>query len=62
MKELLENWSVLNKGLHKLNEEDLIKLLQAEKKGKRRVQFMIRIYGRFNRLRTERERSELLGG
>lgn len=56
---LLRSWSALNEGLHKLTEQECATLLKAEKLGPRRLSFLIRIYGRFNRLRTTRERNEL---
>jgi endonuclease III-like uncharacterized protein len=58
---ILANWEALNQGLKNLKEDDLLYLLQKEKKGKRRLQFLIRIYGSYNKLRTRRERSELAG-
>ena len=56
----LENWIVLNKHVQKLSEETVYGLLQEESKGARRPQFLLRLYGRYNKLRSERERSELL--
>lgn len=56
----LENWSVLNENVQNLDEETLWKLLQRERKGEKRTQFLIRLYGRYNKLRTVRERKELL--
>lgn len=58
--DLLKNWSTLNEHLHDLTEQQCSELLKKEKKGKKRVAFLIRIYGRFNTLRTERERLELV--
>lgn len=57
--DLLENWAALNHGLPELTEKDCLELLSFERENKRRVQFMLRIYGRYNRLRTHREREEL---
>jgi hypothetical protein len=56
----LSNWKSLNDFLRNATEQDCIDLLRQERKGKARVQFLIRIHGRFNVLRAERERGELL--
>lgn len=55
----LESWVVLNENIGELSEDDCLKLLKKEQEGRRRVQFILRLYGRFNRLRVIRER-ELL--
>lgn len=57
---LLESWAALNKGISKLNEQEAKALLDAERKGQQRHSFLLRIYGRYNTLRTKRERKELL--
>lgn len=56
----LATWVDLNEALRNVNETECWTLLKAEQAGKRRVQFLLRIYGRANRLRTERERNALL--
>lgn len=56
----LETWDTLNKAVLKLNEEELKELLKKEQKGEARTQFLNRIYGRYIKLRTIRERKELL--
>lgn len=56
----LSNWKSLNDFLRNATEQQCTELLKQEKKGKARVQFLIRIHGRFNVLRAERERGELL--
>lgn len=58
----LSNWVAMNAALKELSEEKCWKLLQEEKNGQKRAQFMLRIHGRANKLRAERERRELLGG
>lgn len=58
--EPLRTWAGLNEHINTLDEAECWALLAAEKKGKRRVSFMLRIYGRANRLRTESERKELV--
>ena len=56
----LVNWGILNAHLRTLeNPNDAWKLLVAERKGKRRIIFINRIYGRFSVLREALERKEL---
>lgn len=57
----LANWPGLNEALRAATEEEAAALLRAERGGKRRVQYLMRIHGRFNRERARRERAELLG-
>lgn len=56
----LENWAVLNENVQNLDEETLSELIEKEKHGEARPQFLIRLYGRYNKLRTIRERKEIL--
>ena len=59
--EMLANWNTLCESL--LNCEDeklLLETLAEEKKGQKRLQFMLRIYGRYNKLRGARERKDLM--
>lgn len=58
----LSSWVAMNEALKTLSEKDCWKLLESEKKGSKRAQFLLRIHGRANKLRAERERRELLGG
>ena len=58
----LRNWGALNEALRKATEQQCQQLLAAERKGKRRLQFLLRIYGRYNRLRTIRERKAIAKG
>jgi hypothetical protein len=56
------NWAALNEHLKDpaMTEEQCAALLAAEKgRTKPRVQWLLRIYGKFNKLRTQRERDEL---
>jgi hypothetical protein len=62
IKMALEDWENLNEALRRATEEDARRMLFAERKGKRRLQYLLRIYGRFNRLRAVRERAELASG
>lgn len=57
---LLENWAALNASLMDLSEEQVETLLNEERSGQKRPAFLLRLYGRFNTLRTQRERRELL--
>lgn len=56
----LESWDALNKGLKKIKEEAAWALLKEEQAGRKRPQFMLRIFGRANVLRTQRERKALM--
>lgn len=56
----LENWDMLNEHVKTLDEKAVKALIEKEKKGQNRPQFLLRMYGRFNRLRTARERRELM--
>lgn len=53
-------WDELNAKLRTVDEKECERLLRAERAGKARTQYLLRIYGRFNVLRTERERREML--
>ncbi len=57
-----DSWRDLNKKLKTATEEQCAEMLKKEKKGPKRLQHLLRIYGRFNKLRTNRERIELFGG
>lgn len=57
----LDNWQALNAHVQTMDEQELQKLLKKEQMNKNRMQFLIRIYGRYNKLRTIRERKELIG-
>lgn len=56
---MLQNWKELLANINDLCEESCKKLLEQEKKGRKRLSFMLRIYGRMNAQRTKRERNEL---
>jgi hypothetical protein len=55
----LKNWEELQIALREMTEEQCWKLLKQETNGKDRLQYKMRIYGRANTLRCERERREL---
>jgi len=56
----LETWASLNAHVQTLDEAKLKSLLKQELRGEKRTQFLIRLYGRYNKLRTIRERREML--
>jgi hypothetical protein len=58
--EILSSWVYLNNTLRKATEDEAKSLLDAEKSGRKRATVLLRIYGRYNQLRGERERRELL--
>lgn len=58
--EALRNWSNLNAFLLHANEEEVNTLLSLEREGANRVQYLIRIHGRVNKLRVKRERKDIL--
>jgi hypothetical protein len=60
VKEALANWSTLNEFLRECTEDQAAAALKAEKAGKARLQYLLRIHARFNKCRADRERSELL--
>jgi hypothetical protein len=60
--EKLRNWSELNGRLMEMGEEEVAALLEAEKKSRGRLTFLLRLQSRLNRLRRERERGELAAG
>lgn len=56
---VLKTWIALNNVIRKADEAECLRLLQAERSGRRRQQFMLRIHSRLNRVRRERERREI---
>ena len=59
---LLKDWIKLNKDLMSLPISAVQQLLELEINGNRRPQVVMRLYGRFNRLREQGEKSKLLSG
>lgn len=53
-------WAEVLEVLRNGTEEECWELLEKEKSTHRRIPFMMRIFGRANDMRAERERSELL--
>lgn len=62
IKKALDNWETLNAWLRNATMKEAEALLKREKNGKRRIQYLLRIHARFNKMRANRERAELLGG
>jgi hypothetical protein len=57
---VLQNWGACNDYLRDATEDEAKALLTVEQKGKRRVQYVLRIHARYNSQRAKRERAELL--
>lgn len=55
----LSSWISLNDALRDADEATCNNLMQAELRGKRRKQFVMRIHSRLNKARADREREEL---
>ena len=55
-------WRSLNNELSRMSEEDVLKLLNEERIGAKRVSMLQRLHQRYNTLRVARERLELLKG
>ena len=55
-------WRSLNNQLSRMSEEDVLRLLNEERVGAKRVSVLERLHQRYNTLRVARERLELLKG
>lgn len=56
----LDDWRALHRVMHVATENDLWSMLAHEKAHKSRKHYLIRLYGRANKLRYEREFNELM--
>ena len=56
---ILSSWLKLNSFIITADEKACLKLLEEEKQGRQRKQFILRIHSRLNRVRANRERREL---
>lgn len=56
----LRTWVALNDELREADEATCHRLLKAERKGRKRKQFLKRIHSRLNKARADRERTELM--
>lgn len=59
-KAILESWGALNTFLNTATEKEAQELLRAELRGRKRKNAALRCYSRFNRMRADRERKELI--
>ena len=55
----LASWIALNDRLRNASEAECQSLLKEELKGRKRKQFLKRIHSRLNKVRADRERTEL---
>ena len=60
LEEVLSTWVTLNNALRNATEAECSSLLAHEKANRKRTTVLLRVYGRFNQLRGERERRELI--
>ena len=56
-----KDWVSLNKVLHTLREDQVLELLNYEKIAERRINVLERLHQRYCKLRSARERKEILG-
>ena len=56
----MANWPAFNEYLRDCSEKEALSALNRERDGKARVQYLLRAHARWNRLRAQRERVELL--
>jgi len=56
----LDNWRKLNNILNSFDEQEVLALLEHEKKNRCRAMFLQRLHQRYSALRVSRERIELL--
>ena len=54
------SWRALNNQLSMMSEEEVLSLLQLEKRGEKRASVLQRLHQRYNVLRVSRERIELM--
>jgi hypothetical protein len=52
-------WTKMNDAVRDASEKEAAKLLQDEKAGAGRIEFMLRIYARYNKMRRQREMAEI---
>lgn len=58
----LKNWAVLNKAVMTLTEAELKKLLEQEQSERARLRVMLRIYNRYSKMRSIREKTDMAIG
>jgi len=62
LQEILRTWRTMIIGISTLSEDEALRCLGLEAHGEARKDFIGRLYGRFNRLRGERELQDWLRG
>ena len=60
LREVLSTWRNVIESITKLSEEEAAQAIEFEQNGARRKDIMLRLYGRYSRMRAERELKELL--
>lgn len=56
----LSNWTTLNDEINNYSEEEVHEMLDIERTSEKpRDTFMVRLYARYNKLRSNREREEM---
>ena len=53
-------WERLQEELKEADEATIKRMIDYEVKHRKRLQFLLRMHGRYNKLRTTRERNELM--
>jgi hypothetical protein len=56
----MANWTTCNEFLRDATEDQAAAALKFEQQNKKRLQYLLRIHSRMNKVRAERERAELL--
>ena len=56
----MTNWVMLNTIIGSLTEEQLVEMLEDEKRNRKRMRYLERIHQRYTIVRAARERDELL--
>ena len=59
---MTNTWRSLNSQLSRMSEDEVLRLLNEERVGAKRVSMLERLHQRYNTLRVARERLELLKG
>lgn len=60
--DLLDNWMGLNEVMGNMGEAESFALLEHERGNKQRPAILMRLHGRFNKLRGQREKLEMMQG
>lgn len=55
----VDTWKGLNEAVMKLTERELAQLFEFEKTKGKRYRYLLRIHGRLNKVRADREREEI---